>query len=151
MIKCIPLLFVLLFSTDLTAQLPDYRRIANASDLHYAKPVNRSEDGMPTGNGRMGSLVWTRASALKFQLNRVDVFGNNSSSHNFFERHTDYCNGTGAVSIDFGTELFTNGGFSQHLDCYDATVQVKGSGVEASIFTSAAGNYCFGNARAVSV
>jgi len=26
------------------------------------------------GNGRMGSLVWTSPSALKFQINRVDVF-----------------------------------------------------------------------------
>ncbi|QEC45575.1 glycosyl hydrolase family 95 catalytic domain-containing protein [Pseudobacter ginsenosidimutans] len=136
MIKCIPLLFVFLCAFELSAQT-DYRKIVNASDLHYATPVGRSEDGMPTGNGRMGSLVWTIPSALKFQLNRVDVFGNNSSSHNFFERHTDYCNGTGTVSIDFGTAVFTNTGFSQHLDAYDATVQVKGGGVDASILTSA--------------
>lgn len=137
MIKCIPLLFAFFCSIGISAQT-DFRKIVNASDLHYAAPVGRSEDGMPTGNGHMGSLVWTIPSALKFQLNRVDVFGNNSSSHNFFERHTDYCNGTGAVSIDFGTAVFTNTGFSQHLDCYDATVQVKGNGVQASIFTSAA-------------
>ena len=136
MIKCIPLYLVLFFSIQLPAQT-DYRKIVNGSDLHYNTPVVRSEDGMPTGNGRMGSLVWTRASALRFQLNRVDVFGNNSSSHNFFERHTDYCNGTGAVSLDFGTPVFTNTGFSQHLDCYNANVQVKGDGVEADIFTSA--------------
>jgi hypothetical protein len=115
--------------------VPGLRQIVSASDLHYTTPVGRSEDGMPTGNGRMGTLVWTVPSALKFQLNRVDVFGNNSSSRNFFERHTDYCNGTGAVSIDFGAPVFNATGFSQHLDCYDARVNVKGTGVEADIFT----------------
>jgi len=28
---------------------------------------------MPVGNGRMGSLVWTTPTALRFQINRVDV------------------------------------------------------------------------------
>lgn len=116
---------------------PDYRSIVRASDLHYRTPVSRSEDGMPTGNGSMGSLVWTIPSALKFQLNRVDVFGNNSASRNFFERHTDYCGGTGFLSLDFGTSIFTETHFNQHLDCYDAIVQVKGNGVEATVFTSA--------------
>lgn len=131
--------FTIVCSISLQAQrpAPDYAKIIRSSDLHYNTPILRSEDGMPTGNGVMGSLVWTIPSALKFQLNRVDVFGNNSASHNFYERHTDYCNGTGAVSIDFGTPVFTDTDFSQHLDCYDATVQVKGSGVEASVFTSA--------------
>lgn len=116
---------------------PDYASIVRASDLHYHSPVTRSEDGMPTGNGKMGTLVWTIASALKFQLNRVDVFGNNSSSRNFYERHTDYCGGTGALSLDFGTAVFTEKKFSQHLSCYEAKVQVKGRGVSAEIFTAA--------------
>ncbi|MBO9635039.1 MAG: glycoside hydrolase, partial [Chitinophagaceae bacterium] len=118
----------------------DYRSIVQRSDLHYTSPVTRSEDGMPTGNGKMGSLVWTIPSALKFQINRVDVFGNNSSSHNFFERHTDYCNGVGAVSIDFGTPVFNATHFTQHLDCYDAMVKVKGEGLESDIFTWAEGD-----------
>lgn len=116
---------------------PDFPAIVKASDLHYNTPVTRSEDGMPTGNGRMGTLVWTIPSALKFQLNRADVFGNNSSSRNFFERHTDYCGGTGALSVDFGTPVFTDDHFSQHLSCYDANVQVKGNGLSAEVFTAA--------------
>jgi hypothetical protein len=140
MIKCLQsvlLLIPIVCSISLQAQrpAPDLRKIVKASDLYYTTPVSRSEDGMPSGNGRMGSLVWTIPSALKFQLNRVDVFGNNSSSRNFFERHTDYCNGAGAVSIDFGTPVFTEKNFSQHLDCYDATVQVRGNNIQADIFT----------------
>lgn len=127
--------------STLHAQIvPDYKKIVNASDLHYNSPVTRSEDGMPTGNGKMGTLVWTVPAALKFQLNRVDVFGNNSSSHNFFERHTDYCNGVGTVSIDFGTPVFSASGFSQHLDCYDATIKVKGEGLVSDIYTWAEGD-----------
>lgn len=114
---------------------PDLRKLVSASDLHYTSPVSRSEEGMPTGNGRMGTLVWTVPSALKFQLNRVDIFGNNSASHNFFERHTDYCGGAGALSVNFPDAVFEGSAFSQHLHCYDGTVNVKGRGVEASIFT----------------
>lgn len=131
---------VLTFTTLQAQPATDYRKIVQRSDLHYTSAVTRSEDGMPTGNGKMGSLVWTIPSALKFQLNRVDVFGNNSSSHNFFERHTDYCNGVGAVSIDFGSSVFNTSDFTQHLDCYDAMVKVKGSGVESAIFTWAEGD-----------
>jgi hypothetical protein len=48
----------------------DYRAIVAQSDLHYDRPVERSEEGMPLGNGRMGSLVWTTPAALKFQISR---------------------------------------------------------------------------------
>ena len=32
----------------------DLKKIIAASDLTYDKPVSRSEEGMPVGNGRMG-------------------------------------------------------------------------------------------------
>lgn len=114
----------------------DYRPLVSHADLHYDQPVNRSEAGMPVGNGRMGSLVWTSPTALKFQINRVDVFANNSNSDNFFERHSDYCGGVGFVDIDFvdyGEDVFTNENFRQHLSCYDGLGTVKGKGVEAKV------------------
>ena len=37
----------------------DLRSLISAADLVYDKPVPRSEEGMPIGNGRMGTLVWT--------------------------------------------------------------------------------------------
>src|SRR3954451_15674989 len=77
-------------------------KIISASDLLYDKPVPRSEEGMPVGNGRMGTLVWTMPSELRFQINRPDVYANNCASNSFFERHNDYCGGCGFVELDFG-------------------------------------------------
>ncbi|GAA4300077.1 hypothetical protein GCM10023143_00740 [Compostibacter hankyongensis] len=103
------------------------------ADLDYDHPAPRSEAGMPVGNGRMGSLVWTVPSALCFQLNRVDIFGNDFSSHNFYERNTDYCGGAGFVNIDFGDMVFGGAGFRQHLSCYDGAVTVQKGDVRASV------------------
>lgn len=111
----------------------DYRKLISRSDLVYETPVERSEAGQPIGNGRMGSLVWTIPSALKFQINRVDVFGNNSASNNFYQRHTDYCGGVGYVDIDFGKEVFTGPEFRQHLSCYQGLETVSGNAVEAKV------------------
>jgi len=61
----------------------DYRKLVSRADLTYGTPVSRSEEGMPAGNGRMGSLVWTTPSSLKFQINRVDVFGADSNTVSF--------------------------------------------------------------------
>ena len=103
------------------------------ADLRYTKPISRSEEGMPVGNGRMGSLVWTIPSALKFQVNRVDIFGNNTASNSFFERNTDYCGGAGFVDInfvDFGEDVFTDGQFDQHLSCHDGLVSTNGKNIK---------------------
>lgn len=43
----------------------DYARLVARADLHYNKPVSRSEEEMPTGNGRMGSLVRTTVEAIR--------------------------------------------------------------------------------------
>lgn len=101
--------FSLIFCIGTRGQSPEkssllevnYRNLVSHADLLYNKPASRSEDGMPVGNGVMGSLVWTTPSALHFQLNRVDVFGNNSASNNFYERHSDYCGGISFVNVGF--------------------------------------------------
>ena len=113
----------------------DVEKLISKSDLIYDKPVTRSEEGMPVGNGRMGTLVWTTTSSLKFQINRVDIFGNGASSESFFERNTDYCSGAGIVDIDFvswGEDVFTKPGFRQHLSCYDGIVSTEGNKVRTS-------------------
>lgn len=111
----------------------DYRRLISHADLIYHQPVTRSEAGMPIGNGRMGSLVWTTPSAIHFQINRNDLFGNNSSSNNFYQRNTDYCGGAGFVDIDFGQEVFTNKDFYQKLSCYDGLITLKGENISAQV------------------
>lgn len=110
----------------------DYRSLVSRADLTYDRPVNRSEEGLPVGNGRMGSLLWTTPTALKFQINRVDVFASGCATNSFPERHTDYCGGCGFVDVDFvdyGDDVFPSEGIVQHLSCYDGLVTVKGKGV----------------------
>src|SRR5262245_12338219 len=62
----------------------DIAKLISQSDLVYEKPVPRSEEGMPIGNGRMGTLVWTTPVSLRMQINRVDVYGNDSTTNSFF-------------------------------------------------------------------
>lgn len=114
----------------------NYNKLASRADLHYDTLVERSEAGMPVGNGRMGSLVWTTPDMLRFQLNRVDLFANTSASNNFFQRNTSYNGGLGFVDIDFAdfnNEVFMGNQFEQHLSVYNGEVTVKGKGVEARV------------------
>ncbi len=116
----------------------DIKELVSNADLHYTQPVKKGEEGMPVGNGRMGSLVWTTPQALHLQVNRVDIFGNDASSNNFYERNTDYCGGAGSVDIDFfqsGEAAFSGNSFSQHLSCYDGVVTVLGKGIKLEIIT----------------
>jgi hypothetical protein len=121
-------------STVLTV---DYPKLVAKADLTYDKPVSRSEEGLPVGNGRMGTLVWTTGSALKFQINRPDEFAMDSSTNSFAERHTDYGSGCGFVDIDFidaGDDVFAAApSFRQHLSVYDGVITAQGKGVTARV------------------
>jgi hypothetical protein len=111
----------------------NYSNLMARADLVYARAVERSEAGLPIGNGRMGMLVWTTPAAMKFQINRVDVFANNSASDSFPERHTDYCGGCGFVEIesaDSAMPIFPTANTAQHLSCYDGLATVTGNGVK---------------------
>jgi len=115
----------------------DYVKLVSRADLFYKTPVLLSEEGMPVGNGTMGTLVWTTPTSLKLQINRVDVFANDASSDNFYERHTDYCGGLGFVEFDFiraGETTFSGPLFEQHLSCYNGLVTVNGDGIKAEVF-----------------
>ena len=112
---------------------PDYRALVSRADLRYDKPVSRSEEGIPVGNGRMGSLVWTTPEAIRLQINRVDVFANNSYTTSFPARNSDYCGGCAFVDVVFGADVFTNEKTSQHLSCYDGFADVRGDGVTANV------------------
>jgi hypothetical protein len=118
-----------------TLSVVDYRKLISRGDLVYDKPVPRSEEGMPVGNGRMGSLVWTTPRQLRFQINRADVYANNSATNSFFERHNDYCGGCAYLDIDFGGEgPFPESGFRQHLAIYDGVLTIEGKDLTARIF-----------------
>lgn len=114
----------------------DYGKLIARADLTYERAVDRPEAGLPIGNGTMGSLIWTTPTALHFQINRVDVYASNSSTHSFVERDSDYGFGLGFVDIEFGrlgSEPFPPQSTRQKLTVYDGVVTVEGEGVRVEV------------------
>ncbi|MDD4632936.1 MAG: hypothetical protein PHQ77_11900, partial [Proteiniphilum sp.] len=48
----------------------NFRQYASSADLVYKTPVSTSEEGLPIGNGVMGTLQWTTPTSIRYQLNR---------------------------------------------------------------------------------
>ena len=115
----------------------NYRELVSHADLVYERPVSLSQAGMPIGNGRMGSMIWTSPTSLKMQINRVDVFAVNCETNSFPRRHTDYANGCAYVDINmvnYGEDVFAGESFRQHLSVYDGLVTTKGKGITTRAF-----------------
>jgi len=95
-----------------TSQSPlhyDYRNLVAHAGLSFNTPATNRHDGLPIGNGRVGTLVWTTPSALHYQINDVDLFcfGNNTLASP--KGHSDYSSGCGYLDInvvDFGDDVF---------------------------------------------
>ncbi|MCX7013325.1 MAG: hypothetical protein NTW86_12355 [Candidatus Sumerlaeota bacterium] len=123
----------------------DYRKLVSRADIRLNKPVDHSEQGMPIGNGRMSSLVWTDPAAMRLQINRVDLFPRNTYSGSGPGKRlaktgilrrvydNDYHGGAGRVAIRFGGDVFTDGGTRQHLSLYDAQHTLEGQGLKARV------------------
>ncbi|MDR0845124.1 MAG: DUF5703 domain-containing protein [Tannerella sp.] len=114
----------------------NYESLVSRADLTYNTPVVRSEEGLPIGNGRMGTLVWTTPNAIHYQINRVDVFAMGKNTNNFKDGHTNYSNGLGYIDIntvDYGDEVFTGSAFEQHLSVYEGLTTVNGNGLKARV------------------
>ncbi|RPJ57740.1 MAG: glycoside hydrolase [Acidobacteria bacterium] len=115
----------------------DYRKLISRGNLDYSEPARRSEEGMPVGNGRMGSLVWTTPSSLKFQINRVDVFAVDGRTASFPVVDSDYASGCAYVDIHVasaGEDVFSAGpSFNQHLSIYDGLMTASGKGLTARV------------------
>ena len=112
----------------------DRRALVSRADLTYETPATRSEEGMPVGNGRTGSLVWTTPSSLKLQINRVDVHAMDSTTVSFPRADSDYGSACGLVDVHVvgaGDDVFTGGSFRQHLSLYDALMTARGKGLTA--------------------
>lgn len=130
-----------------TAELDgvDCRGLVSRADLVYESPASHPVEGQPIGNGVMGTMVWTTADAIRFQINRTDVFATNKG-------HTgpdawraagvgpaDYCGGIAQVALNVGGEPFRAGpSFLQRLSLYDAEVLLAGAGVKARCYVSSA-------------
>jgi hypothetical protein len=137
----LPLAGALVLAATHAAESADaaLRTLISRADLHYPAPVARSEDGMPVGNGRMGSLVWTSPTALKFQINRNDVQPVSGATDSFYERNSDYMGGCGYVDIDVGgagADVFVAEGCPQHLSIYDGLLRIDGQGVTARLLAA---------------
>jgi hypothetical protein len=136
-LRGLPSVLLLLLPLTATGQrwihVDHARQIARA-DLDYTAPVTRSEEGMPIGNGRMGTLVWTTPTALKTQINRVDVHAMDSTTFSFPRADSDYGYGCGFVDINVagaGSDVFTGTPFHQHLSVYDGLMTAQGANVTA--------------------
>ncbi len=121
----------------------DRRAQVSRADLVYDRPATRSEEGMPFGNGRMGSLLWTTPDALKLQINRVDVHAVDSTTFSFPRADSDYGSVCGFVDIhvvDAGEDVFAGAPFRQHLSLYDGLITTQGQGLTARAVAWPAGD-----------
>ena len=114
------------------------RAVVSEADLIYLSPATAPLEGQPIGNGRMGTLVWTTPNTLNFQINRSDVFAVNKNAASKREGPTDYCGGSGRVTIDLGGQPFQRADtFKQRLSLYDAECTLTGNQVSVRCFISA--------------
>ena len=114
-------------------------------DIYYDKPVRNSWDGLPIGNGVMGTQVWIENTAVYMQINRVDLFATNSSttapdfdmvSPGYYGTH-EYRSGVATLIIDLGVEVAPKGICLQHLSFYNGMVHLDSESFQAEIFMSA--------------
>ncbi len=113
-------------------------QLIHRADLHYNGVVERCEEGLPIGNGRMGSLIWTSPDALKMQINRSDVFANGPKTKAFRQDHRDYgyaCAMFDLSLVNFGPDAFDDQ-TKQHLDVYNAVAHLSSHGVEIDGFAT---------------
>lgn len=121
----------LLAGSCLANEAEDRARVSRA-DLHYDRPASRTEEGLPIGNGRTGTLLWTTPGAIHMQVNRVDAFADDSTTNSFPHAHTDYGGGCAYLDVrvaDDGSPIFEGNDFDQHLSVYDGLLTTKGTGV----------------------
>ena len=42
--------------------------------LTFKKTITKWDEGIPLGNGHLGALIWGKAEALRFSLDRADIW-----------------------------------------------------------------------------
>lgn len=52
----------------------DWREKPLASDLQFTQLAKSWDEGIPLGNATVGALLWQRDSALRFSLDRTDLW-----------------------------------------------------------------------------
>ena len=113
----------------------DYQSIVSVADIKHTGQITTSYFGLPIGTGTMNSLVWNEGgNMLKFQINRVDVFGYNSASTypEGKSGHSDYGYGCGFVNVNLGGNPLTDS-TTQHLSMYDGKLAIQGEDVSVDV------------------
>lgn len=112
------------------------REWISKADLDYAGIDRLPEEGLPVGNGRMGTLLWLDASAIHMLLNRVDVFSSDESSTAFGPMDAGYSAGCGFVDVQLSDLLTPVFGpeTKQHLSVADGKATMIGAGVQVECF-----------------
>ena len=116
-----------------------YKGIGRLSpQTNYSEDGVLPEDGMPVGTGRMGTLVWLTPNALHMQINRVDVFGMDSSSHSVNGTDSDFSEGCAFFDIELGRmdQPVFDENTTQELSVENGRMTIHGNGVEIC---------CYGN------
>ena len=109
----------------------DYRRLVSRADIVYNRPAAKAYEGLPIGNGRMGTLVWTRNTNLELQINRVDFFAQDSAGTS----GSDDCGACALIRIDFGEAVFRpRSGYSEHLKLYDGILSIDAEDLKIEMF-----------------
>lgn len=116
-----------------TLMTVDDRALVSRADLDFSFPLGIADSdkpGLPIGNGRLGTLLWTPApNVLALQLNHTDVFAFRASSLATRGPHEDYGNTCGRIEINFGDKVFEPGTTRNQLAVVDALATVSGKGV----------------------
>src|SRR6478752_4932928 len=66
--KLMPLLAVLLLTTNVHAQLKNHH------NLKFTELPKRWDEALPIGNGWLGALIWQRDSTIRLSLDAVDLW-----------------------------------------------------------------------------
>ena len=108
-------------------------KLVASGDLHLLGPARQPEQGLPLGNGRMGSMVWTTPVAIHLQINRPDVYASDKDSTSFPEPHKGYCGGCAFVDLDFGAaaDIFTAENTRQDISIYQGLATLTGKDLTA--------------------
>ena len=108
------------------------KNLISRADIHYTRPALSAEEGLPIGNGQMGTLAWTTPedpSTIRYQLNRNDTFGMDRTHHHYDPQPvsgqkvetTDNALSLCRVGVRLGKALFRE----QVLTPHDGTVSFR--------------------------
>ena len=115
----------------------DYPALVSRADLTIEHPVSRSEEGLPIGNGRMGTLLWTEGDTLGCKLTAsmcsatvVSAAASRNATATIAAAADSWISISANPSADRKASVFTADHCKQHLSCYDGMATIEGNGVK---------------------